>query len=197
MTAIDWTQPVETTEDPPRPVRVLATDRPNSNHPIVVMRDDGQIFAVGLDGDGIPQLFKNGTWGTVTLRNVPPPKPKPVLHEAWVWWNSAGKATVSLNEEWCIHQKTRERGVYTRAAVMSDGSPVPGEDDLATKQITEFAERYQDDVNHWKAKAEALQADADRARPVVENAVIWERHFSPLAGERLAGSVREYLKGKS
>lgn len=41
---IDWTQPIETTETPPRPVRVLETDRPNPDRPIVVMRDDGQVF---------------------------------------------------------------------------------------------------------------------------------------------------------
>ncbi len=69
---IDWTQPIETTETPPRPVRVLATDAFGA-WPIVCMIG-GLVFrftASGVCADG-----------QITLRNVSPPKPEPVLREA-------------------------------------------------------------------------------------------------------------------
>jgi hypothetical protein len=194
MMTIDPTKDIVTEEEYSRPVMLLYALGNDTPYGFVVFN----ITKTATD-----EFWMMTDENRPALRNVAPPEPEPVLREAWVWWNSHGKATVSLNEEWCVHQRTVERGVYARAAVMSDGSPVPGEEDLATKQIAEFAERYQDDVNHWKAKAEALQAEVDRVRkaytadmkrmtPVVDAAVIWERHFSHQAAERLVVAVRTY-----
>ena len=68
MTNIDWTQPVETTETPPRPVRVL-------------FDKDGSAAAVHV-GEYILSL---GSPHLPTLRNVAPPKPEPEFHDSLEW----------------------------------------------------------------------------------------------------------------
>lgn len=74
---IDWTKPVETDEEDPRPVRVLCTDRPMS-FSVVVMLDTGLVCAGNHDSTAF--IFLGGA-GTVHLRNV---RPKPVKREGWV-----------------------------------------------------------------------------------------------------------------
>ena len=65
---IDWTQPVETTEDPPRPVRVLATDIDDTLHPVGVWYPDAwKMVRYRIDGCTGARF--------PTLRNVAPPKP--------------------------------------------------------------------------------------------------------------------------
>ncbi len=204
MAAIDWTKPVETSETPPRPVRVLATDIDNSGFPVVVALN----YAYRHDAAPLCKAVCYSLGGVAwkeegpRLRNVAPPKPEPVLFEAWVNLYADGVTGAPCRScEEVEAMANPGRVECRRIAWMSDGSPVKDEmvvpEEMGGGSWRATAEVAIRDCEDWKRRAESLQADADRARPVVENAVIWERHFSPLAGERLAGSVREYLKGKS
>jgi hypothetical protein len=124
MTDIDWTKPVETDEDPPRPVRVLCTDFKAKGFPTMCAVDYGDYE--------MHALFSNEGWDTqkvMRLRNVAP-KPEPVLLEAWVNCyapdNIIGHAT---REEADRKGRPEARKACLRVAWMSDGSPVPGEMD--------------------------------------------------------------------
>jgi hypothetical protein len=181
--SIDWTLPCETTETPPRPVRVLATDRPNPDRPIVVMRDDGQVFTVGSDGIGNPQGYANGTYGRITLRNVAPPKPDPVQWKTWVSLYHDGRAIIASGPG--------DTGYTTSDLVerrcidwMSDGSPVPVEDDPVRYGVCEVCveksvkrcdvlvaerDRWQAECEHWAGTSsswiferDALKAERDK-----------------------------------
>ena len=77
---IDWSKPVETVEATPRPVRVLCTDRPNPHRPIVVMLDDGVVYAVSLGGRGNTSTLLDGFCRPIVVRNVP----RIVLKKFWV-----------------------------------------------------------------------------------------------------------------
>ena len=119
---IDWTKPVETTEDPPRPVRVLETDHPGK-YPVIVSVPNpligGWSFAdIGLDGTR-PNLG-------VTLRNVPPPKPDPVLHVKWCLLEIDGTLLDYEDEAEARSYQDDKTAECRRIAWMSDGSPVEG-----------------------------------------------------------------------
>lgn len=206
---IDWTKPVETTEDPPRPVRVLCTDA-GEQYPIVALISR---YPILFTKDG--NEFANGCG--ITLRNVAP-KPETVLMEAWVVWDADGYETVWCKEKDAADRARHFRGVYARAAVMSDGSPVPGEASgedapLIGLSDAEFR-RLCDNVeapliaerDHWRAKAEALQAEVDKRndsildhleriqamKPVVDAAVAWASQDQLGRLSHIRKAVRAY-----
>jgi hypothetical protein len=191
---IDWTQPIETTETPPRPVRVLATDRIGIC-PIVVMFENGDIVAVPLNGCGANNL---------RLRNVAPPKPEPVLMERWInlYSNLSGIAPALFRSESQALEIGRQWEEFIRPhrlAWMSDGSPVPGGDDptrygvcetcveKAVKRCDELvAERdsLKADLEYRTTLHHRQMAELERMRPVVDAAVAWANRL----GHRPTGS---------
>ena len=201
---LDWTKPVETTETPPRPVRVLATDFKAKGFPYLCAVDYGDHEAHAL--------FSAEGWDTqrvMRLRNVPA---TPVLHERWINLFSDGS--------WMIHrsigasqaQSAHDENVEVRRiAWNSDGCPVTSDaPDAPWKENSEY----------WKAKAEALQAEVaqekrnvltlvktvarqeeaarshaqwlDRTRPVVDAAVAGVDSFNRRGLLRLIEAVRAY-----
>ena len=119
MTEIDWTQPVETTETPPRPVRVL-------------FNKDGKPDACKI-GPDFATLFQEvdcviaqGDNWRITLRNVPPPKPEPVRRNAFLHLRADGGVAVTY-----IRPKGVSAVEVREIAWMSDGSPVPGEETIS------------------------------------------------------------------
>jgi len=175
---IDWTQPCETTETPPRPVRVLATDVGDFS-PVVVALPDG--FVLRFNTDGTPYFGSH-----VSLRNVAPPKPEPVMREAWVNCyapdNIIGHAT---REEADRKGRPDAREACLRVAWMSDGSPVPGEDKTAEYKADRdwLSQKYQDMIaerDSLKAEVERLNkanlrllGEIGQMRPVVDAAVAY------------------------
>ena len=73
--AIDFTKEVETCDDPPRPVRILCTDRPGP-FPVVGLIDGSNLQTWGADGN-------YGSNSPMNLRNVPE-KPPIKWVKAWV-----------------------------------------------------------------------------------------------------------------
>jgi hypothetical protein len=71
---IDWTQPIETTETPPRPVRVLF----DSDGGVYGVDIETNLWGICSDKVSVCRRDDNGM-GThfITLRNVAPPKPVP------------------------------------------------------------------------------------------------------------------------
>jgi hypothetical protein len=143
---IDFAQPVETTETPPRRVRVL-------------FDKDGSAAAVHV-GEYILSL---GSPHLPALRNVAPPKPEPVLREAWVNCyapdNIIGHAT---REEADRKGRPEAREACLRVAWMSDGSPVPGEiarDTGLWESTLAENERLTSERDKWKHDAEKAEAD--------------------------------------
>jgi hypothetical protein len=174
---IDWTKPVETTEDPPRPVRVLFDrgGRPeavhiNDNH----TAPSFNLFAIEHIGAGV-----NATRGmySIPLRNVAPPKPKPepVLREAWVAWDSDGMETIWNSEKDAADRARHLRGVYVRAAVMSDGSPVPGEAPEAPEAP------WKENSEYWLAKAENIEK---RQEATIKELIRWKQECKSAQAER-------------
>jgi hypothetical protein len=192
---IDWTQPVETTEDPPRPVRVL-------------FDKDGRPEAVRIDCIlfGLTENTIRLGGKLVTLRNVAPPKPEPVLMEGWLNLYSDQNIKPTMQDtKREADDIAREGRVECRHVTwMSNGSPVPASPQQFD-QMREMAKLIQE-RDGWRAKAEdalsllrtandrveTLQVDMKRMTPVVDAAVIWERHFSHQAADRLVVAVRIY-----
>ena len=148
---LDWSKEIETTEDPPRPVRVLFDPRGVASAADM----DGQLWWVTVDGDAI---YRVGG-GQINLRNVAPPKPVPVLLEAWVVWTNDGRIDIAYSREASAKERVKSwGGVYARAAAMSNGSPVPASPEQFD-QMREMAKLIQD-RDEWRTKVEALQAEA-------------------------------------
>ena len=179
---IDWTQPVETTEDPSRPVRVLATDA-HGAWPVVGMLD-GLVHR--FTAEGVSNCY-NG----ITLRNVAPPNPEPVLREAWIVWNSEGGRYTPVNSEDDARDLAeRVDGVYARAAVMSDGSPVPGEGHTNCwanyNLMTADRDQWRTQCEKWRTKAETLQASLEVARQQRDDASVLIERMKPVVDAAVA-----------
>ena len=147
---IDWTQPVETTEDPPRPVRVLATDFKLKGFPYLCAVDYGDYEAFALfSAEGWD------TWRRTRLRNVAPPKPEPVLLEGWVnlYSDQNIKGTMQPSKRSADDVAREGRVECRRVAWMSDGSPVPASPEQFD-QMREMAKLIRE-RDEWRTKAEA------------------------------------------
>ena len=203
---IRWDLPVETSETPPRPVRVLATDFKAKGFPYLCAVDYGDHEAHAL--------FSAEGWDTqrvMRLRNVPA---KPVLLEAWISLYSDGRSPSKFfkTKEACENATLKTGRAECRRIVWhSDGSPVTSDaPDAPWKENSEY----------WKAKAEALQAEVaqekrnvltlvktvarqeeaarshaqwlDRTRPVVDAAVAGVDSFNRRGLLRLIEAVRAY-----
>ena len=211
---IDWTLPCETTETPPRPVRVLATDA-CGEWPVVGMID-GLVHRFTADGSPSSYSF--------TLRNVAPPKPCPTctnkpcvndgrFSESACFGFKPPKPEPVLNERWVnLHRdfvgytwSSREladrhagdRVECRRIAWMSDGSPVPVEENpVSPSPLTDLYNALTVEFDAVKAERDSLKAEiarmntaiSDRTklldeaedeiarmRPVVDAAVAWKQ----------------------
>jgi hypothetical protein len=166
------------------------------------------------------------------LRNVAPPKPEPVLREAWINCYDPARFEPGVHPTPDAAERYARSGreACLKVAWMSDGSPVPGENVWIKREVVDseigritaerdalridLESRIQESTETRKVIA-ALTADRDKWRdnandaldelnaandrqeqmvPVVEAAVVWERHFSAQASERLVGAVRAYLR---
>jgi hypothetical protein len=76
------------------------------------------------------------------LRNVPPPKPEPVLREAWLHLYEDGRAVMYLSEP-ATASRLGTLIECRRIAWMSDGSPVPASPEQFD-QMREMAKLIQD-----------------------------------------------------
>ena len=123
--SIDWTKPVETTETPPRPVRVLATDLAGLYPVIGIIRDSsGSDFNWRFTYEGRTTTTRRLVEGDIALRNV---APKPVLHEAWIALYDNGYRTVVSTQKGPFSVEVA--AVEVRRIVWnSDGSPVESSD---------------------------------------------------------------------
>ena len=198
---IDWTKPVETDEDPPRPVRVLFTD-------------SGLAYATEVDGilwhldiNGNPRC--HDTDGRpITLRNVPA---KPVRHEAWVNLYGNGAMTKHHDKADAELFGVEPGRVECRHLVWnSDGSPVTSHLQNAVDQPTDRVVEIAAERDAWKLAAHAQQERADRmyekvqeleatvlhreaycadaraevlrCKPVVDAAVAWKANNTVMRG---------------
>jgi hypothetical protein len=168
---IDWTKPVETTEDPPRPVRVLSPHGPDEHYPIV--------FAI--EGcRGIEIAKRNGEVlgePPMHLRNVAPPKPEPVLREAWVNCYDPKRFDPGVHPTKDAAERYARswREACLKVAWMSDGSPVPGEDDPLRYGVCETC------VEKAVKRCDELVAERDASKAELSAAI--DRIQDMLAGD--------------
>ena len=169
---IDWTKPLETTEDPPRPVRVLAIDIQDAykDHPVaayfpMVDNRGGYVAWYRLDGT-------SGGSG-IRLRNV---APKPVRHEAWVNLYVDGVVGAHRYKEMADKHATNGYGeidpdrVECRRIVWhSDGSPA---DDTVSRE----------EYDRVCAEQDTLKSECEQEKRNVSNLV------SEIARQRAAHS---------
>ena len=207
---IDLTQPVETDETPPFGARVLADDC-GGLFPVAVLVVGRRVFQYsrkGVPGPDAP-----------TLRNVPA---KPVRHEGWAAiYRVAGELSVAkeiFRDQVSSREARPSAEAHCHIVWNRDGSPVSGADAGPEYWMNRFTEMTAD-RDHWKAKAEGLEAELDAAkrdantawkaaediqiarraviekmRPVVDVAVALEAHFSANNRhfEALHATVRAY-----
>lgn len=175
MTTIDWTKPVETTEDPPRLVTVLyalGNDTPYGFVVFNITREHADEFWIMTDEN------------RPTLRNVAPPKPKPeaVRQEGWVklyaqdgQWPTTSSSVFTSEDDARESVTMREPLAVCKVAWMSDGSPVPGEDnywrDYAGK-MADAADRAEEDNNSLKAERDSAVYDFRQAMEIVRQYAI-------------------------
>jgi hypothetical protein len=120
---------------------------------------------------------------TESQRNVAPPKPEPVLREAWInlgpdGWQS--RTPTSREEADKIAHETRVE--CRRIAWMSDGSPVPGEDDYVGMMGK---------IAMLEQQRDSLKAEIARMRPVVRAAAAF---IPPSAGHAEFVALREAIR---
>jgi hypothetical protein len=60
--------------------------------------------------------------------------------------------------------------------------------------LTADRDKWRDNANDALDELNAANDRQEQMVPVVEAAVVWERHFSAQASERLVGAVRAYLR---
>jgi hypothetical protein len=187
---IDWTQPIETTETPPRPVTVLFD------------KDGAFAGAVYIDDDLYTVLGARACrpgYDSISLRNVAPPKPEPVMRNAFIHLYADGGIAVTY-----VKIKLAPAVEVREIVWMSDGSPVPGEaavcqykdhanlqaerDSLKAEleRLADEVRRHQDGIN--------IQSDILRKqKPVVDAAVAWVMGTNGLpAYGRVSDAVRAY-----
>jgi len=185
---IDWQKPVETCEDPPRPVRVLFD------------KDGKAIF--GTLNDSGPWHIQGGRildndllW--VRLRNIPEHKPEPVRHEAWLNLYGNGAFTKHHDKddaELCGVSSGRVE--CRRITWMSDGSTAPA----SPEQLDQMRETAKliIDRDQWQTKAgEALlllHEANDRCDNLMEALDQFMNECDGLRGdvERLNKAVRRF-----
>jgi hypothetical protein len=63
--------------------------------------------------------------------------------------------------------------------------------------LTAERDKWKDNANDALDELKAANDRIVQMAPVVEATVVWERHFSAQASERLVGAVRAYLRGVS
>ena len=192
---IDWTQPCETTEDPPRPVRVLC-----NGGDVEACILGGELWWIDPSNELCWRQGDNddGDYVNITLRNVAPPKPEPVLIERWatVWGDGAFYGPFKSRP------LAELRGSQViRLAWMSDGSPVPASP-AQFDHMREMAKMIQE-RDEWKANAEealsllrmandrveALQDEVACMKPVVDAAVSGVDSFNRCGLLRLIEAV--------
>jgi hypothetical protein len=113
------------------------------------------------------------------LRNVAPPKPEPVMREAWINLYPRGLdgtfATKAFADE---HADDRNRIECRRIAWMSDGSPVPASPEQFD-QMREMAaliterDAIKAEVERLNKANLRLLGEIGQMRPVVDAAVAW------------------------
>ena len=187
---IDWTQPVETDEEPPRPVRVLCVDGHDPNYPVIFITS-GTLLAASLEGrdviwpDGSPRPHYR-------LRNVAPPENRWGFKEMKADRDKWKAEAECLAAEWdrqidlrnCVVDELRsEVGQLKRdnAALVKDIASLGTERDRLSKIVN-------DDTLF------------NRMRPVVDAAVAWaEAHPAANAmrlWQRVLDAVRAYQQGQ-
>lgn len=147
---IRWDLPVETTETPPRPVRVLF-DKDGAFAGAVYIYDDlHTVHGVRACRPG---------YDSITLRNVAPPKPEPVLREAFIHLYADGGVAVTY-----VRSSAAPAVEVRHEKWMSDGSPVPGED-AAWKRV------HEEYVTHACATIDELRVERDQWKAKAKEAL--------------------------
>ena len=145
-------------------------------------------------------VYSHAAFDRLILRNVQPPKP--VLMERWVnlyrtrmssGFETEERATAVADH--CDGGRVECR----RITWMSDGSPVPGWEQGSSlfaeyTKLSAERDKWRDSANDALDELKAANDRIEQLSPVVEAAVVWERHFSAQASERLVGAVRDYLR---
>ena len=196
MCVKDWTKPVETTEDPPRPVRVLATDLDSSRWPVAVAipcTDEGdmEVMCFSHEGSACDDNIR------FTLRNAPPPKPEPVMYEKWVLLEKNGDLLDYRSESQARDAEDEDTAEVRRIAWMSDGSPVRDDAMVGYHQhlMDVISER-----GEWKAKAEEalrlLQEQGDKRDAAIARAEAAEVARSQLRQAKNDRIIREKIAAK-
>ena len=164
---IDWTQPIETTETPPRPVRVLATDIDGSQFPIVAAilgLGDTRLGRCANDGEHI-LLTSDGM--AVRLRNVAPPKPEPIMHEGWVrLYAKAGQWPSASHNVYSSEDEAREAQAKGIAEEAREGDHWRREEYQQRKRAAEA-----------EAAHSATMADLISAKDRIAELEEYERHY--------------------
>ena len=171
---IDWTQPIETTETPPRPVRVL-------------FDKDGKRVAFDLYGYGMVAITDEAQdclvlgGNIIPLRNVAPPKPEPPeFHDSLEW-----DELVAERDKW---KSACEHNIKTLDVVQAE------RDKLRTE-----VERMRCGTRDARDLIEERDAEIGQMRPVVDAAVAWahwnddlNRTANVAAHNDLVKAVRAY-----
>lgn len=155
MKTIDWTKPVEAKINGKyRPAMMLYE----------LGNDAPYCFAVTVIAN-ITAMFSMNDPEAKTLRNVAPPKPKPVLLEGWLnlYQDKSLKGTLCATKREADDVAREDRVECRRIAWMSDGSPVE-EDPVRYGVCETCVEKAVKSADEWRTKAEAIRVEVDRLR---------------------------------
>lgn len=180
---INWTQPVETSEDPPRPVRVLCTDAPAPCHVIALVGRDIlrlPLYATHIPGSSIP------------LRNVTPK----LMEE---------DEGFTLRKQTVATQTAESDRDYWKAKAEETFALLKSRND-AYDLVLRDAEHWMREAKYCERRVVKAQADAledhDRTKPVVDAAIALAEHDGCVIGltsglNKLFNEVRIYRGGAS
>jgi hypothetical protein len=189
MTAIDWDQPVETSETPPRPVRVLqhGTD-------VEACVLGGELWWIDRDERCWRQEDnEDGDYVYVTLRNVAPKPISPVdqaTRDSMEW-----DELTADRDKWKARAEAAEAGREEARKQRDDASMIIEALQTEVTRVTGLCDRPASDCRFDRISGAALRAEVEMMRPVVDAAVArvdrWLTLRDPWEGD-VFEAVRAY-----
>lgn len=192
MTQIDWTKPVETDENPPRPVRVLATDGPCAKFPVIAVV--GNAFHREFSRDGLQDEASHVI--PLRLRNVAP-KLVPVEADRDHWKAKAEALQVEVHQLSSAGLIVEMKAEVKRLAAENEALQA----DVARmkpfyRDVEALSTKHGIEVTGLDAQILRLEDEIQAMRPVVDAAVAWvlPELRGSYAGDtqRLIETVRAY-----
>ena len=130
---LDWNKPIETAEDPPRPVRVLATDT-GGTHPIILMVEKYLYYAAPDETRCLPACGPH----SLHLRNVTPKDDREPCKSCTGWQRYADMANKYNNADRALSRLLTRLGFDDVEYALAEIDGLEDERDELKRQLDKY-----------------------------------------------------------